>query len=87
MAYEPQGSLLLSQGPLNYLHLYYIIRFTFNTSFPVPCVPFSMLDSPSRTDSDEVHFPVHGSWGSRDSVAGMCNCVKECMSFVMYLII
>ena len=47
-----------------------------------------MLVSPGGTGCDEICFPAHGSWGTRDvSVAGMCDCVKECMGFVMYLII
>ena len=43
-----------------------------------------MLGGPSGTGCEDVSFPVHGGWDSRDvSVAGMCDCVKECMSFVM----
>ena len=43
------------------------------------CAPFSMLGSPGR-----VRFPVHGGWDSRDvSVAGICDCVRECVGFIM----
>ena len=43
-----------------------------------------MLGSPGATGCDEVSFSVHGGWCSRDvNVAGMCDCVKECMSFVI----
>ena len=39
---------------------------------------------PGGTVCDEAGFPVLGRWDSRDiSVAGVCDCVKECMSFVM----
>ena len=32
---------------------------------------------------DEVHYPVHGGYDSRDvSVVIACDCVKECMSYV-----
>ena len=56
----------------------------FSRSFLVPCSPFSMLGSPCGTGCDEVRFPVCGAWGSRDViVAGMYDCVKERMSFVM----
>ena len=80
---------------LRNIFVYYIIRFTslckiftylsfFCRSHSVPCAPFSMLGGPSGTGYYEVRFPVHGDWGSRDvSAAGMCDCVKECMSFVM----
>ena len=47
-----------------------------------------MLGGPGGTGWDGIRFPVHGGWESRDvSVVGMCNCIKECMGFVMYLII
>jgi hypothetical protein len=47
----------------------------------VPYTPFSVLGGPV-----EVCSPVHGGWDSRDiGVASMCDCVKERMSFVMYL--
>ena len=43
-----------------------------------------MLGGDDGTICDEVSFLVHSVWGSRDvSVAGMCDCVKKCMSFVM----
>ena len=48
------------------------------------CAPFSMLGSPSGTGYDGVGFPVHGDWDSRDvSVTGVCDCVKDYVSFVM----
>ena len=50
----------------------------------MPCAPFSMLGRPGGTGCNEVYFLVHDGWGSRDvSVAGMYDCVKECMSFVV----
>jgi hypothetical protein len=50
----------------------------------VPCAPVSMLGSLGGTGCNEVPFPVHGGWDSRDvSVADVCDCVKESMSFVM----
>jgi hypothetical protein len=49
------------------------------------CASFSMLDGSGETGCD---VPVHGCWDSRDViVAGVFDCVKECMGFVMYLII
>ena len=45
------------------------------------------LISPSGTDC-KVYFPVHGYLGSRDvGVVDVFDCVKECMRFLMYLII
>ena len=45
---------------------------------------FKMFGGPRGTGCDEVHFLVYDGWSSRDvSVAGVCDCVKECMSFVM----
>ena len=56
----------------------------FSRRFSVTCVPFSMLGGPSETGYDEVHILVHGGWGSGDvSVAGIRDCVKKSMSFVM----
>ena len=50
----------------------------------MPCAPFSMLGGLGGTGCDEVRFPVHDGWGSRDvSVAGVCDCVKECVRFIM----
>ena len=50
----------------------------------VPCTPFSMLGIAGGTDCEEGSFLVHGGWDSRDiSVAGMCDCVKECKGFLM----
>ena len=47
----------------------------------MPCASFSKLDG-------EVRFPVYGCWDSRDViVAAVFDCVKECVGFVMYLII
>ena len=51
----------------------------------MPCASFSMLDDPGGTGHNVL---VHGCWDSRDvSVAAVFDCVKECMGFVMYLII
>ena len=51
------------------------------------CV-ISMYGGPGGTGFDEVRFPVHACWDSRDvSVAGLCDCVKEWMSFEVHLII
>ena len=35
------------------------------------------------TGCEEVRFPVHGCYVRDVSVAGVCDCVKEYMSFVM----
>ena len=60
----------------------------FSRRFSVSCVPFSMLGSPCRTGCDGVCFLVHGIWDNRDvSVAGVCDFIKECVSFVMLSII
>ena len=78
--------------------IYYTSRFTslcktftylsFSRSFSMPCAPFSMLDGPGGTGCEEVRFPVHGGWDSRDvSMAGMYDCVKESKSFVIQMII
>ena len=48
----------------------------------MPCASFSMLDGPGGTGCD---VPVHGCWVSRDVI--VYDCVKECMGFLMYLII
>ena len=49
----------------------------------MPWASFSMLDGPGGTGCD-----VRGCWVSRDViVAAVYDCVKECMGFVMYLII
>ena len=43
-----------------------------------------MLGDPGGDGCVEVRFPIHGGWDSiAVSVAGVCDCVKECMSFVM----
>ena len=45
----------------------------------------AMLDSSGGTGCD---VPVRGCWVSRDViVAAVYDCVKECMGFVMYLVI
>ena len=50
----------------------------------MPCAPLSLLSGPGGTGCDVL---VH-SWDSRDViVAAVFDCVKECMGFVMYLII
>ena len=41
------------------------LTWVFSRSY-VPCAPFSMLGIPDGTGCDEVHFPVHGDWDSRD---------------------
>ena len=49
------------------------------------CASFSMLDGPGGTGCD---FPVRSCWVSRVViVAAVYDCVKECMGFVMYLIV
>ena len=51
----------------------------------MPCESFSMLDSPGGTC---CNVPVHSFSDSRDViVAAVFDCVKECMGFVVYLII
>ena len=51
----------------------------------MPYESLSMLDVPSETG---CNVPVNGCWDSTDvSVAAVFDCVKECMGFVMYLII
>ena len=33
-----------------------------------------------RTGCEDICFPVHMGWNSRDvSVVGMCDCIKECV--------
>ena len=47
-----------------------------------------MLDGAGVTGCDEVRFPIHSCWDSRDiSMVGVIDCVKESMGFIMYLII
>ena len=49
------------------------------------CASFSMLDAPGGPG---CNVPVRSGWDSRDViVAAVFDCVKECMGFVMYLII
>ena len=51
----------------------------------MPLESFSLLDGPGGTGCD---VSVRGCWVSRDViVAAVYDCVKECMGFVMYLII
>ena len=48
------------------------------------CVPLSMVGGSGGTGCDEVCFPVHGGWDSRDViVAAVFDCVKECVQFTM----
>ena len=50
----------------------------------MPYAPLSMLGGPSGTDRDGVCFPVHRGWNYRYvSMANACDCVKECVSFIM----
>ena len=42
------------------------IRKKFSTCVSVPCGPFSILGGPGGTGCDEVRFPLHGGWDSRD---------------------
>ena len=61
------------------------LTWVFSRSFSKPCASFSMIDGPGGTG---CNVPVHGCWDSRDViVAAVYDCVKECMEFVMYLII
>jgi hypothetical protein len=51
----------------------------------MPCASISMLDGPGGTGCDVA---VHGCWDCRDViVAGVFDCIKECMGFIVYLII
>ena len=51
----------------------------------MPCASFSMLDGPGGTG---FNVPIHSCWVGRDViVATVYDCVKECIGFVMYLII
>ena len=46
----------------------------------MPCASLSVLGGPSGIDCDGVH----SGWNSRGvSMAGMYDCVKECVSFIM----
>ena len=53
--------------------------------FLLPCVSFSMLHISGGTGCEKVCILVHGCWDSKD--VGVFDCVKDCMRFVMYLII
>jgi hypothetical protein len=47
-----------------------------------------MLGGPGRTGCDGVRFSILRDWDDRDmSMADLCECVKECVSFVMWLFI
>ena len=60
------------------------LTWVFSRIFSVPCSPLSMLGNPGETGCDGVRFSVHGGWNSKDvSVAGVCDCAKECASFIM----
>ena len=51
----------------------------------MPCTSFSMLVGPGGTG---CNVPVRNFWDSRDLiVAAVFDSVKDCMGFVMYLII
>ena len=53
----------------------------------MPCAPLSMLGNPRGTGCNSVHFPVHMDWNGRDVImAGMSDCVKEHVSFIIQLI-
>ena len=55
----------------------------FSRSFSVPCAQLSMPGGFSRTGYDGIYFPVHRGRNGRDvSMAAMCDCVKECVSFI-----
>ena len=58
---------------------------SFSRIFSMPCASFSMLGGPGGIG---CNVPVHAFCSSRDViVVGVFDCVKECMGFVMYLII
>ena len=47
--------------------------------FSVPCASLSMLGGPGRIDCGAVRFPVYRGRNVRDvTMAGVCECVKEC---------
>jgi hypothetical protein len=47
-----------------------------------------MIGGPDRIDCDGVRFPVHRSWNGRNiRMDGVCDCVKECVTFIMQLIV
>jgi hypothetical protein len=41
----------------------------------MPCASFLMIDGPGGTG---CNVPVHSCWDSRDVVAAVFDCVKEC---------
>ena len=54
----------------------------------VSCALLSMLVGPSRINSSGVRFPVRRGWNDRNaSMACKCHCVKECVNFIIWLII
>ena len=49
----------------------------------MPRAPFKKHGGPSGIGSDVVHFLVHGGWNSKDvNMAGICDCVKVCVTFI-----
>ena len=55
--------------------------------FGAMCTVFN-VGGPGGTDCSEFSFAVHGDWDSREViVAGVCDCVKERMNFVILLVI
>ena len=62
----------------------YSLTWVFCIRFSVPRASISMLGSLGGTRCNGVCSLVHSCWNSRDiSMAGMCNCVKDCVSFMM----
>ena len=49
----------------------------------MPGAPFLMLDCPVGTGCDEVRFPVHGDWDSRDV---WCQRVYEVCNVIVHLV-
>ena len=45
-----------------------VLTWVFSRSFTKPYALLSILNCPDGTDCDEVRFPVHGCWDSRDLV-------------------
>ena len=49
----------------------------------MPCASFSLLGSSSGTGCNEIRFPVHGGWDSRDvdvisvSKSELCNVIDH----------
>ena len=55
----------------------------------MPFAPLSFLGGQRETGCEGAHFPIHSDWNSRRvvSMAGVCDCVKECESFIMWLLL